>query len=259
MSGTALVTGSTSGIGKALAIKLAQENYDLILVARNQEKLQKQAVALGELYGVDVHIIRADLEKQGAAKYVFDIVQKLKKRVDVLVNNAGFNEFGSFLQTNIENENKMISLHISFVTELMKYFIPQMISNKLGYILNLGSTGSYMYCPNDAVYAATKAYILSVSKAINGELKGTGVSITTLCPGSTQTEFASKAGMEDTLLFKMFVMKPEKVAAIGYHAMKKRKVSIVAGGYNKVLVFFAKLLSGFILTPLTKYMLTKRG
>ncbi len=151
----------------------------------------------------------------------------------------------------------MIQLHAICTTEMMKFFLPSMVENGYGRIINLGSTGSYMACPNDAVYAATKAYILHLSKGIHAELKGTGVVVTTLCPGSTKTAFASKAGMESTLLFKLFVMEPEVVADIGYRAMCNGRSSVIAGLYNKLLVFASKIAPPAILNPLTKKMLTK--
>lgn len=255
MTKTALITGSTSGIGKAFAEKLAQEKFDLILVSRNAEKLTGQSVELSHKYGVQVFNIAADLGKPGAANTVFESVRSLGLSVQILINNAGFNEYGPFQKTNLEKEKEMVNLHVIFTTEMMKLFIPNMVDDGYGRILNIGSTGSFITCPYDSVYAATKAYILHVSKGINAELKGTGVSITTLCPGSTKTEFASKAGMENTLLFKLFVMRPEAVANIGYKALMCGKVSVVAGLYNKLLVISSKLIPATIINSITKKML----
>lgn len=258
MTDTALITGSTSGIGKALADKLACEKHDLILVSRDASKLSLQAKALSEKYGVKISFITEDLAKSGAAQRVYDAVQKLGLSVQVLVNNAGFNECGPFLHTSLEKEIEMINLHAVFTTAMMKLFIPDMLENGYGRVLNLGSTGSYIPCPYDAVYAATKAYILSVSKGINAELKGSGVSITTLCPGSTKTEFARKAGIENTPLFRFFVMKPETVANIGYRAMMKRKISVIAGAYNKLLVLSSKLIPSAMRDSITKMMMAAK-
>lgn len=255
MSNTALITGSTSGIGEAFANILAKERYNLVLVSRNREKLNLQADSLVNYQGINVYTIACDLEKPGAANYVYQQVSSKKLQVNVLINNAGFNEYGAFLDTNREKETDMIYLHTIFPTEMMKLFIPDMVHNKSGKILNVGSTGSFIPCPRDAVYAATKSYILSVSKGIGAELKGTGVTITTLCPGSTTTEFAKKAGMEDTLLFKIFVMKPETVANIGYKAMMKRKVFVISGIYNKLLVLSSYMLPSAFINYLTKKML----
>jgi len=255
MEKIALITGTTSGIGKAFAEKLASEKYGLILVSRNAEKLSEQSTFLSGKYGVKTFLISLDLTKPNAAQTVFDTVKNQNLSVQVLINNAGFNEFGNFLETDIQKEIQMINLHVIFTTEIMKLFIPGMINNKYGRILNLGSTGSYIPCPYDAVYAATKAYIMFLSKAVNAELKGTGVSVTTLCPGSTKTEFAAKAGMENTALFNTFVMKPEKVARIGYKALMKGRSSVIAGVYNKIQVLSSKILPEAVINVITKKML----
>ncbi|WP_239254604.1 SDR family NAD(P)-dependent oxidoreductase [Listeria ilorinensis] len=256
MTNTALITGSTSGIGKAFADKLAQEKIDLILVSRDAAKLDNQSKELTCKYGIQVSVIAIDLEKPNAANKVFEAVRELGLSIQLLINNAGFNEYGSFLKTNLEKEKEMISLHVIYTTEMMKLFLPDMVNNGYGRILNLGSTGSIIPCPNDAVYAATKAYILHVSKGINAELKGTGVSITTLCPGSTKTEFAVKAGMENTLLFKFFVMTPEAVAKIGYKALVKGKTSVITGVYNQLMVLSSKIIPPIIIHSITKKMLS---
>ena len=252
----ALITGCTSGIGKALSVKFAQQGYNLILVAKNKDKLKELSNHLSQTFLIKSVFIAYGLEKPEAAEYVFRRVQELK--IDVLVNNAGFNEFGSFIKTSREKEHDMMYLHMFFVTDMMKLFLPSMVDNKQGKILNIGSTGSYISCPYDAVYAATKSYILSVSKGISSELKGTGVTTTTLCPGSTKTEFAAKAGMEDTLLFKLFVMSPERVADIAYKALMKRKTAVVAGIYNKILVMSSYILPNRFVDYISKMMLGKQ-
>lgn len=259
MTETALITGCTSGIGKAFAHLLAKEGYNLILVSRNAEKLEEQAKSLTHDYGIRTHPIACDLEKAGAADQVYQRTQDLELQVQLLINNAGFNEFGSFLETDPAKELDMMHLHMVFTTQMMKLFLPLMAAYRSGRILNVGSTGSYIACPYDAVYAATKAYILSLSKGIRAELKGTGVNVTVLCPGSTKTEFAGKAGMEDTLLFKRFVMNPERVAQIGYRAMMKGKESVIAGLYNKLLVFSSYVLPNAFVNFLSKKMLNANG
>lgn len=255
MEQTALITGTTSGIGKALAEQLAREKFNLILVSRNQEKLEAQAKQLADSYGVEVSLIALDLMSEGAAQAVYDRVQEQKKEIQILVNNAGFDEYGAFTKTDLRREQDMIQLHTTFITQTLKLFLPSMIQNGYGRILNLGSIASYIPCPYDAVYAATKAYVLSFSKAVNAELKGTNVSVTTLCPGATATEFAEKAEMEDTWLFKVGVMKADKVAKIGYRAMMKKKAVAVPGAYNKMLVFLSKILPEKTLSWGAKWML----
>lgn len=255
MTNYALVTGSTSGIGKSLAEKFASEKCNLILVSRNEKMLLRQANDLTGQYGITASVIAADLAEADAALGVYKKVCDLGVQIRFLVNNAGFNECGPFLKTNLSKEMDLIRLHIVFTTEMMKLFIPGMVKNQYGRVLNLGSIASFMVCPNNSVYAAAKAYVLSVSKGINAELKGTGVTVTALCPGATETEFARKAGMEHTLLFRRFVMKPERVADIGYKALLRGKKYAIAGLYNKLLVFASKLTPSFILDPMTKRML----
>lgn len=156
MNDTALITGSTSGIGKAFADRLAKEGYHLILVARNEEKLKLQSECLFQTYHIPVHIVTCNLENPHAAEHVFQKVEEANLSVQLLVNNAGFNEYGCFLDTDSEKEFGMMQLHMVFTTQMMKLFLPGMIDNGYGRILNIGSTGSYIPCPYDAVYAATK-------------------------------------------------------------------------------------------------------
>ena len=177
--------------------------------------------------------------------------------IDYLVNNAGFNEAGKFLDTDINKEIGMIQLHITFVTELTKLILSDMAQRNCGKVLFIGSTGSFMPCPMDAVYAATKAYTLFFSKAIQAEMKGTGITITALCPGATQTRFALKAGIQETLLFKLFVMKPEKVARAGYKSMMKGQAKHIPGLYNKLLVISSKIVPAAIINYLTMVILSK--
>jgi len=238
---------------------MARKGYNLILVSRDETKLAAQQSSLSEEYDISVHTIAIDLSLRGAAEVVYETVADRNLCVQILVNNAGFNECGPFLSTSIEHEVSMLQLHAICSTQLMKFFLPDMVKSGYGRILNLGSTGSYMACPNNAVYAATKAFILQMSKAVNAELRRTGVTVTTLCPGATKTSFASKAGVEHTMLFKTFVMNPETVAAIGYRAMIKGRASVLAGLYNKLLVSVSKITPQFILNPLIEGMLQKDG
>jgi len=257
MDNYALITGSASGIGKALAEKFAQQKHHLVLVSKVSEIeiLNQQADLLAEQYDIKVSVIGADLEKEDAIPMIYETVKKLGINIQYLVNNAGFGVYGPFLKTDLIQEIEMISVHTICIAKMMKLFLPDMVQNGYGRILNLSSTASYTSVTNMSVYAATKAYISSLSKTINVELKGTGVSITALCPGATSTAFARKARMEHTLLFRLFVMNPKDVANIGYKALMRRKPYIVAGLYNKILVLFSKLFPAFIVNPVTKRML----
>ena len=149
----------------------------------------------------------------------------------------------------------MINIHTICTTKLMKIFLPDMVQNGFCRVLNVSSTASYIPVPKMSVYAATKAYLRSLSKTINLELEKTDVSVTALCPGATSTAFPYKAKMEHTLLYRLFVMTPNDVAAIGYKALIRKKPYIVAGRYNKILVLFSKLFPAFIVNSATKRML----
>lgn len=251
---TVLITGTTSGIGAAFAEKFAREGNNLILVSRNRAKLQRQQAELQSRYQVSVECISCDLAEDGAAKIIADKAKERGLSVDVLINNAGFNEAGYFTETRLSKELDMIQVHIKVLTALTKLFLPGMIERGHGRILNVGSTGAYMPCPCDTVYAATKAYVLSFSNGLYQELKDTGVTVTCLCPGATQTLFASKANIDNTLLFKFFVMQPEEVASIGYKSLMKGKRTTTAGLYNKLLVFSSKLLPISIINPIAQWM-----
>ena len=255
---TALITGTTSGIGKAFAEKFASMGNNIILVSRNEEKLKRQQNDLQCHYHVSVKYIACDLTQANAVDLIFKELNNCQVSVDFLVNNAGFNECGLFTNTDIEQEMKMIDLHIRFITQLTKRILPMMKKNNYGLIVNIGSTGSFIPSPSDAVYSATKAYIMSFSNALYGELKRTGIKITLLCPGATETEFARKANIEHTLLFKFAVMKPDKVVKIAYPKIIKGKRLIIPGMYNKLLVFFSKIMPIDITNKLTLIMMTGR-
>lgn len=250
-----LITGTTSGFGKAFAEKFASMGYNIILVSRDMQKLKQQQLYLQYQYHVTVNFIAYDLTKEDAADFIIEQIDNWNIPIDFLVNNAGFNEFGLFSQTDISKEIKMIDLHIRFITQLTKHILSIMEKNNYEHILNIGSTGSFIPSPSDAVYSATKAYIMSFSNALYGEYRNTGIKITLLCPGATETEFARKANIEQTLLFKYAVMKPDKVIKIAYPKIIKGKRLIIPGIYNKFLVFFSKIMPIDITNKLTMIMM----
>ena len=250
-----LITGTTSGFGKAFAEKFASMGYNIILVSRDMQKLKQQQLYLQYQYHVTVNFIAYDLTKEDAADFIIEQIDNWNIPIDFLVNNAGFNEFGLFSQTDISKEIKMIDLHIRFITQLTKHILSIMEKNNYGHILNIGSTGSFIPSPSDAVYSATKAYIMSFSNALYGEYRNTGIKITLLCPGATETEFARKANIEQTLLFKFAMMKPEQVVKIAYPKIIKGKRLIIPGIYNKFLVFFSKIMPIDITNKLTMIMM----
>lgn len=250
-----LITGTTSGLGKAFAEKFASMGNNIILISRDMQKLKQQQLYLQNQYHVAVNFIAYDLTKEDAANLIMEQIDNWNIPIDFLVNNAGFNECGLFSQTDISKEIKMIDLHIRFITQLTKRILSIMEKNNYGHILNIGSTGSFIPSPSDAVYSATKAYIMSFSNSLYGEYRNTGIKITLLCPGATETEFARKANIEQTLLFKYAVMKPDKVVKIAYSKIIKGKRLIIPGIYNKLLVFFSKIMPIDITNKLTMIMM----
>jgi len=258
MNKVALITGTTSGIGYALCERFAQEKTDLILVSRNYEKLITQQDRLRKTYGIRTWIIQQDLEMPEAAQNIYRDLRSLNIDVDYLVNNAGFDRSGKFVETDIEIERSMIQLNAAFVTEFTKLMLPGMVSRKEGRILFIGSVVSYVPCALNAVYSATKAYVLFFSRALRAELKGTGVTVTALCPGATRTNFAERSGLQGTPSFSRFVMSPEKVADAGYKSMMKGRVKCTPGIYNKFLVLSSKIFPAAAIDHFTMRMFTKK-
>ncbi|MEO1770512.1 SDR family NAD(P)-dependent oxidoreductase [Candidatus Enterococcus ferrettii] len=255
MTETALITGTTSGIGYELCHQFASNKTNLVLVSRSEAKLLKQKQDLEKLYGIQVEIISYDLTKSDAVESIIRQLNEKKFPIDYLVNNAGFNEVGNFLHTELDNELDMIQLHVTFITKLTKYLLHGMIERNYGRILNIASTGSYIPCPHNIVYTATKAYLLSFTKGLAAELENTGVTITAVCPGATKTNFPKRAGIDQTLLFNYFVMHPKLVAAKSYQALMGGKKVKIIGLYNKLLVFSAWILPKQLINQLSLKMI----
>lgn len=233
---TALITGASSGIGYELAKIFARDKYNVVLVARSDKKLQEIAAEIEKEYGVTAKVIAKDVSKITAAQEIYNILKQEGIKVDALVNNAGFGDFGFFTETSWEKELEMINLNMTSLTALTKLFVKDMVSRKSGKILNLASTASFQPGPLMAVYYATKAYVLSFSEAIANELQGTGVTVTALCPGPTESGFQSAADMKDSKLVKGKKLPTSKeVAEYGYQAMKSGKVVAVHGMMNKIM------------------------
>jgi len=254
---TALITGTTSGIGYELSRIIARNGVNLVLVSRDEKRLRAQKEALQSEYRVAVHIIAKDLSDPHAPAEIYSEVKRQGLHVDILVNNAGFNESGPFLHTSLDRELAMLQVHVTALTHMTKLLLPDMIKRGFGKILNVGSTGSFTPCALDAVYCATKAYVMSFSNAIRAELSGTGVSVSTLCPGATNTEFARKAKMESTRLFNGIVMEPQRVAEIAYQGLMKNKKVIVPGFANKMLVASIPFTPGIMLDWVSMFLLKR--
>lgn len=230
----ALITGATSGIGYELAKLFAQDGYSLILVARSDERLQ-QVTDEFKLLGVEVTPLPKDLFNDGAAQEVYDEVKEKGILVDVLVNDAGQGEHGKFVETDLQRQVDVIHLNVISLVTLTRLFGADMVARGTGRILQVGSVVSKMPAPYLAVYAASKAFVLSFSEALSHELKDTGVTMTCLMPGRTDTDFFHKAQMEDTKEYQKDLADPAKVAKDGYDALMKGETKVVSGALNKIM------------------------
>jgi uncharacterized protein len=229
---TALVTGASFGIGLELARIVARENHNLVLVARTGDKLRQLASELEQAHGTRSLILAVDLTEPGAAAYVLDQTSRADVAVDVLVNNAGFGQYGRFAESDIEQCLRQIQLNIATLTHLTRLYLPGMIERRSGGILNVASTAAFQPGPLMAVYFATKAYVLHFSEAIANELQGSGVVVTCLCPGATTTEFHKRAKATGMRLLRMGSMDAHTVAEDGYRALTAGKRVVISGFRN---------------------------
>jgi hypothetical protein len=230
-----LITGASAGIGEELARIHAHKGGDLILVARRRERLDSLAEECRSEYGVDVHVIAADLAKPRAAQTLFAKVAEQGLVVDVLMNNAGFGGHGKFHEADLAREQRMIQLNIMALTELTHLFVQGMVERGEGRVLNVGSTAGFLPGPLQAVYYASKAYVNSFSQAIANELEGTGVTVTVLCPGPVATEFQEAADLGGVKGFEL-AADARSVAECGYKAMQKGQLLAVNDFKLRVLL-----------------------
>ena len=239
---TALITGASSGLGAAFARVFAQHGYDLILVARDKERLANLAAELQHNFGIQVILMVKDLSLETSPTEIHAELQARGVVLEVLVNNAGLIGYGKFHETDIRRELEMIRVNLLALTLLTKLFLPGMVARGRGRILNLGSTGSFVASPLNAVYSATKAYVLSFSEAIAEELDGTGVTVTALCPGAVRTELQTRGGMQDVRLLQRGVLQAGEVAEQGYRALMAGRRVLVPGLGNQLQIFMARFL-----------------
>src|SRR4051812_17735823 len=230
----AVVTGASAGIGRELADILAREGHDLVLVARRETELKKLAEELQQHHGAHSTIAAVDLSHPDAADQVMAAVGA-DTAVDVLVNNVGFGGHGPFSERDRGDELRMLAVNVVALTDLTKLVLPGMVARGRGRVLNVGSTAGFQPGPFMAVYYASKAYVVSFSQALAEEMRGTGVTVTCLCPGVTTTEFQKVAGVEDVPLTQgALSMTARAVAEAAYAGMRRGKLMVIPGVHNKV-------------------------
>lgn len=225
---TALITGASSGIGKEFARIHASKGGNLVIVARRKELLDELKSEIEEEYGVDVSVIVKDLSDINAPMEIYNEVKSLGIEIDYLINNAGFGGRGYFHQREWSKDLSMIQVNVLALTTLTRLFLPDFVKKKSGKILNISSTASLIPGPMQAVYYATKAYVTSFSNALSQELSNTEVTVTSLLPGATETEFAKISDMDKTNMFKK-AFSAHEVALKGYEAMESGKLNVMAG------------------------------
>lgn len=236
MKKTALITGSSGGIGYELAKVHSENGDDLVLVARSSNKLNELKKELEEKYKINVYTIEKDLSLPGSAKEVFEEVKKQNIVIDYLENNAGFGDYGLFAESDWDKQEQIIMLNILSLTHLTRLFLPDMIKRGTGKILNVASTASFQPCPTMSVYCASKAYVLSFSEALNNEVSEFGITVTALCPGATHSGFQAAASMHDSRLFKgNNLPSSREVAEFGYNSMMKGKTVAIHGFKNALM------------------------
>ncbi len=249
---TALITGASFGIGLELARIFAREGYNLVLVARSADKLRQLASELEKAHGTRSLILAVDLTEPGAPAYVLDQTTRADIQVDVLVNNAGFGQYGLFAENDLEDCLRQIQLNVTTLTHLTRLYLPEMIKRESGGILNVASTAAFQPGPLMAVYFATKAYVLHFSEALANELNGSGVTVTCLCPGATATEFHKRANATGMNLLKFGAMDARTVAEDGYRALMAGKPVVISGFKNWLLAQSGRFSPRRIVTAIAR-------
>jgi uncharacterized protein len=236
---TALITGASEGIGRCFADIYAKHQHNLVLVARNGDKLQQVADEIRAKYSVDVHVIAMDLVPSDAALSLFSQLQEAHIDIDILVNNAGMMQVEKLYVSDGQQLNNLLQLNIVSVVNLTRYFMQAMVARGRGKIVNLGSIASFMPTPNFAAYGASKAFVLSFSEALAEELRGTGVSVTCVCPGMTETKMLSHADGLERFIPGFLKADPMQLAEQAYKASMKGDVVFLDKLTNKLLVQWA--------------------
>lgn len=250
----ALITGASYGLGLEFAKLAAEKKYNLILVARRKNELDKVAESLEAFHNVRVYTISKDLSLQDSAKEIYhEVKEKLNAHVDLLINNAGFGTNGDFAVSSLNEELDQINVNIISLVALTRLFLPEMKENNKGIVINVASTAAYQPGPYMSVYYATKAFVKNFTLALRSELKGTKITVTLISPGPTRTGFQERAKIKRAIVGNDYLMmNAEAVARIGFEAALRGKKEIIPGWRNKFAVMAVKLLPEFIITEIVR-------
>jgi short-subunit dehydrogenase len=252
-----LITGASSGIGAEFARLAARQGHDLVLVARRLDRLHSLAMELTQ-HGTVCHCLEMDLEQPDAAQKLHALLQERQLEIEYLVNNAGFGTLGDLVDAPLEIQLGMLALNITTLTALTRLLLPTMKARGHGGVLNVGSTAGFQPGPHMAVYYATKAYVLSFSEALHEEMKPHGVSVSCLCPGPTQSEFADRANMGSTLLFRLGPRTSAQAALTGWQGFQKNQAVVIDGRLNQVLAFLVRLSPRALIRAITAKLQSTR-
>lgn len=235
---TALVTGASAGIGRGIALELARRGHDLVVVARREEELRSLAVECEREHAARVEVLPMDLLAPNAAGKLVQQLEDQRLRVDLLVNNAGLMDMGRFAQIDVERHERLLQLNVVVLTSLTRRLLGPMIERRHGRVLNVASTSAFQPVPSLALYAATKAFVLSLSESLSEELRGTGLTVTALCPGITKTDMVDRAqGEHEAMqaLPSMFQSDVDDVAREGVEACLAGRPVVVPGLSNRLM------------------------
>lgn len=250
-----LITGASAGIGRELAKLFAADGHNLVLVARNGPRLAQFADDLQREFAVSAKSFPLDLTATSAPRFLVDQLARESIAVDTLVNNAGYGIRGAFAQTPAEESLGQIQLNIAALTQLTKLFLQPMLDHREGKILNVASTAGFQPGPLMAFYYATKAYVISFSEALANELQGTGVTVSCLCPGPTDTEFQRRTSTEGNLLKRLRPMDAKSVARAGYNALMRGKPLVIPGFRNWLLTESLRISPRRLVTAVSRKVL----
>jgi short-subunit dehydrogenase len=253
----AVVTGASSGIGRALAIEFAAGGYHLALTGRNEAALKSVADECASRFHVETEVIAADLSRADETRALVSRLTSQPRHYDALVNNAGFGIHGDFVSTDLGREIDMIHVQLAASLSLTKALLPAMVGRRQGNILNVASVYAFGPVPSQAVYAACKAFLLSFSSALKDELRDSGVRVTVFCPGVTQTQFRTRAGMADK--GKESGITAEYAARLAFTAMRRGKHIVVPGVANRVFFLLSRVLPGGPFAGLARLINSQRG